>query len=400
MKKTLIFLLILAVAGGVFAQGLKLTGVLNTGLGVVTDTESEDFTLQAFGRDSERTLGQFRLNGEYTNEESTVGVKFRLQWRDGLQAVDLPFAFGYLKAFNNLLTLQGGIIDDGTFATSGAILGDDGGEGLGTQLIVSPIEGLNVGLGAYVGASTGDHLARYLENYPITTSTVSTYSGLDLLTAKYTFGATYTMADTFKVVASWRPKYWATTAWKYDQLIAGFKLLPIPALTAELEARIQKIDEYSDGGSFDIFATLGYKVNDQLSAGLNFGAYTRTDTTAAGVPRENDPVLLFWLWGQYAVTEKIIPRLDIDFSLNSYTASINANGASKWHYKYFDVDDYNKDHMGISFRPSVIFKIDSATSIEIGDLINVALDKNKVFGSGDKDSKIDNVFYIDYKWTF
>jgi hypothetical protein len=126
MKKALVVLLILAVAGGAFAQ-LNFTGEVKTGLGLTYDNVDKTAHLQAFSRDAGEIF-QFRLHGDYANQGDTAGLKFRLQQRIGTPSID--YAFGYLNAFSNMLTLQGGRVDDATFGSGGGILDADSDEGV------------------------------------------------------------------------------------------------------------------------------------------------------------------------------------------------------------------------------------------------------------------------------
>jgi hypothetical protein len=384
MKKTLIFLMILGVAGGLFAQGLTLTGEVKTGLGAVYDTVTETAYLEAFSRDAEQPF-QFRLNGAYSTEGDTAGVKFRLQQRFGAFGVD--WAFGYLNVFDNLLTLQGGKIDDGTFNSGGGILDGDAGEGLGTNILIRPIDGLVIGGGAY--ASSG--------------FAVPTGDYKKLGDAKYTAGLAYTMPDLFKIAASFRTKAGFST--DLNQLIVGANILALGdmGLKLVLEGRFTNLGEDKDAGLYtnvDGFATVGY-AKDALSAGLNFALY-QADINADTV---SDPIFAFWLYGSYAVTEKIVPRLDAVIMLGSYAdngSTYNVGNLQwKWHHKSFTKDAGsagNKDQTLISFKPAVLLKVDNNNTIEIGDYVGVHLDKNKVFNG--KDSYISNAFYIDYVFKF
>jgi hypothetical protein len=390
MKKALVFLMILAVAGGIFAQDVKFTGEVKTGLGVLYDTTSEEAHLVPFSRDGEQPF-QFRLNGAYATEGDTAGVKFRLQQRGSFS---VPYAFGYLNVFDNLLTLQGGLIDDGTFNSGGGILDADAGEGVGTQILVMPIDGLVVGGGAYASDGFGD-----LAVFP------------KLGDAKYTAGFAYTMPDLFKIVTSFRNRYWTKSSGDVtsNQLIVGANILALSSMGLKLvlEGRFTNLGEDKDAGVFanvDGFLTVGY-TKDALSAGLN-GALYLSAINADDVP---DPIIAFWVYGSYAVSDNIVPRLDVGIKLNDNIIAggqagfLNITGY-QWHHKHFTRDAGsigNKDQTLLSFKPAVLLKVDANNSIEIGDQLSVQLDKNKGFGPKfDKDSNIVNSFYIDYVFKF
>jgi hypothetical protein len=386
MKKALVVLLILAVAGGAFAQ-LKFTGEVKTGLGVVYDNASSTAYLDAFSRDGEQPF-QFRLNGAYANEGDTAGVKFRLQQR---AAFSVDYAFGYLNAFGNKLTLQGGKVDDGTFNSGGGILDADSGEGVGTNILIKPIDNLVIGLGAYAANSL-----------PLD-GAYTPYKKLD--DAKYTAGLSFTLPEVVKIAASFRTKNALTAdAAAHNQTIASVNILALSDLGLKLilEGRFTDLGEDDKHELMDVdgFLTVGY-VKDALSLGLNAALYQAELNHPTKVP---DPVIAFWLYGSYAVTESIVPRLDALFMLNSYADNFTniTGGQNKWHYKNFNRDAGtagDKNQKLVAFRPAVLLKMDANNSIEIGDYLGVHINKNKV-AAWDSDTLITNAFYIDYVLKF
>jgi hypothetical protein len=200
--KTAIVLTLILIAGMAFAQELKFDGYVNSGLGlVITDREDADGTVDpyiaAYGVDSEQTLFRFRLNGSYTNADGNVGAKFRFQAQTNNQGQYpiLPYAFGWVKFFD-ILTVNAGIVNDSTWESKGAILTDDQGEGLGVLVKVSPIKGLDLGVGAYTSNSGSGSVNNALSN--------ATPSAVDWNEAKYTVNGSYTMPDLFKLNATYR----------------------------------------------------------------------------------------------------------------------------------------------------------------------------------------------------
>ncbi|MDR2143391.1 MAG: hypothetical protein LBP29_03375, partial [Treponema sp.] len=133
MKMKLLFFFFIAVVGaGLSAQELKWSGYVNTGLGfVITDVKDADPYLTAFGVDSGQFGFRFRLNGAYTNQDGNAGVKFRFQAQgdgsgktDVANIVGLPYLYGWFKPVD-VLTINGGLVDDSTWASGGALLNDD-----------------------------------------------------------------------------------------------------------------------------------------------------------------------------------------------------------------------------------------------------------------------------------
>ncbi|MDR0877496.1 MAG: hypothetical protein LBN21_05545, partial [Treponema sp.] len=126
MKKILGVLLLLAAAGVLFAQEFKWNGYVNSGLGLVaTDKNGVDNYLTAYGNDSWQYGYRLRLDGAYTNADANAGANFRIQSQATRDAfISIPYAYGWVKFLGDgVFTLKGGLVDDGTWNSGGAILG-------------------------------------------------------------------------------------------------------------------------------------------------------------------------------------------------------------------------------------------------------------------------------------
>jgi hypothetical protein len=143
MKKALVVLLILAVAGGLFAQELTWSGAVKTGLRFEADDgdKSGAQTKVRLYSDDADVISRFELNGAYAADN--WGLKFRFR-ADNLTDVSVHQAYGWVTFLDDVVKLSVGKIKDGTWGTQG-IRGYDI-TGSGTRLEVTPIEGLNVGL--------------------------------------------------------------------------------------------------------------------------------------------------------------------------------------------------------------------------------------------------------------
>jgi len=431
MKKNFLVFTVLIFAAFTFvsAQELKFDGYLNSGVGIAAnDREGEDAYFKAFGVDSESNGFRFRLNGSYQNEARNAGVKFRLQGQRNISLsgyLSMPYLYGWLGFLDNKLTLTGGLVDDSTWTSADWWWNDDAGEGLGLLLKAEPIQGLNLGLGAYTISQQSGGSNNLLQVVPIGggDSRLPNFNELMLKPedVKYTLNAAYTIPDTFRFGAVFRTKNkagWTATrnvdADKYTYggreesalLQAEFRLLSIKNFTAVVVGAFDKLENFNEKGNILFSETFGYKW-DNLNFGLNMVQflYNRVNTANDNKKIDMDPGLLFNPWVSYTV-DKFVPRLDMVYF--SGGQSKMAGSGQQWERRGFvnkegrkDTDD---DYSVFSIRPSVKLNLDSRIFLEIGDMINI--DSGNFDGaykdSGDvnKKSLFTNVFYIDAKFSF
>jgi len=422
-------LLSTVIVGGLRAQELKFDGYVNSGLGVVSsDIEDSDPILKAYGIDSEQNGYRFRLNGSYQNEAGNAGAKFRFQSQatSGRGYFTLPYAYGWAKFANDIFYAAGGVVDDGTWVTGDWWLnGDRLDWGLGALLKATPLKGLDLGVGAYVinvqGGGFGNILGGETSLGAVTPK---------LGDVKYTFNAAYTLPDVFRLSAAFRTKnkagYDAASALpgyqgsnESSRAIGEFRFLGVKELTAVVAASFDKLEDFDDSGNIILSETFAYKVND-FTIGLNAlqFLYNRGDA-------DIDPGLLFNLWGSYAFG-KIVPRLDLAYFLGGQSAL--AAGNNTWartraggFVNKIGAANADDDYSLFSARPSIRFNLDNRTYIEIGDLVNYDLanfdgyrkdgkalkgastdgDNNPIPAVlGDTNSRLSNVVYVDFRWSF
>jgi hypothetical protein len=448
MKKLWIAAVLLAAgafaASGLFAQEIKFDGYVDTSLGVVYSSEekaegAEDFFIAANASDAITPGFQFRLNAAYNNEAGNAGAYLRLQAAGGYNNVTIPVAYGWFTAFNNILHVKGGLVDDMTWNTGGAYLNGDMGEGLGALARITPLTGLNIGLGAYLThtpVSTFENVLLY-DNNPIQAFGNSRYYVRDLDKAKYTFNLGYTLPDLLKFVASFRPKSeTAATAasannpYLASQLRAGVSLLAVPKLRAILELELDNLQDFSSqngdtdawdreigkapvydytdpanpkllspagpaalnaSGKISIFETFQYDMGS-LSVGL---------WAAQWLSQAEDTDLGLYVnpWVSYAFGS-IVPRLDLGYGSGA-RAGFN-NNSLNWNRAVTNYTAmYDSDYSVISIRPSVKLNLDARTFVEIGDLFDIdGAPKGTWKADPDSDSRISNVFYVEFKWSF
>jgi hypothetical protein len=420
-------------AAGVFAQEIKFDGYVNSGIGILsTDakvqdgdgTKTADTKVVAFGVDSEQSIYRFRLNGSYASEDGNTGAKFRFQAQNNFNsgAFSIPYAYGWASFFNKILTVNGGLVDDGAWGSGGAILNDDVGEGLGTLVKASPIDGLNLGVGVYVITPQGGG----------SNNTIIVPDEVSLGRLKYTFNAGYAVPDLLKLTLTFRTANQTGDATgKYNdadterfagsetsKLIFGAQVLAVKGLTAVVEVEADKledtgVDKEKDNIDLNLYETLGYKLGD-LAFGLNAVQYIRVEKDV-----DHDFGLQLNPWVSYAIGS-IVPRLDLTYFLagtaTTTLASVTDDGqgniifnpaalGSKYHREVFAYKDTGSDVDDVSvigIRPSVKFNV-GKSFIEIGDLIAYGWGFEGAFadaGDIEKSSSFNNVFYIDFKWSF
>jgi len=435
-----------AMSGAVFAQELKFDGYLNSGMGVVfNNKEGDDAYVKVFGTDSESNGYRFRLNGSYTNEAKNVGAKFRLQSQrrtDQAGYLSLPYLYGWMGFLDNVITLTGGLVDDGTWTSADWWWNDDAGEGLGLLLKAEPVKGLIFGVGAYTISQQSGGSNNALLYVPVTggTGANTTYGSARLPNfseitpkaedVKYTLNVAYTMPDTFRLNAIFRTKNKAgwianrhldaddyTYGGREESMFlqAEFRLLAIKNLTAIVVGGFNKLEKFDKRGNMMFSETFGYKI-DKLNVGLNAVQllYNRVDSNDEKL--DIDPGLLFNPWVSYTI-DKLVPRLDLVYFMGGQSKL--ANGNNQWERRGFvaqggsygldgtstggkkGVDD---DFSVISVRPSIKINVDSKTFLEIGDIINYDMGNfdgaYKDSGNADKKSLLSNAFYVDVKFSF
>jgi hypothetical protein len=265
MKKLLIALFALSVAGVAFAQdatpSLKFSGYINSGLQYVSaDTDSGlDEGLNSYAQDAEVKGFRLNLNGAYVNGDAGANFRLRAQGpntdlngsdTDGDGVIDdvsysgtydvfIKYGYGWANLFEGKAKVKGGIVDDSAWATAGDI-GDDVGEGTGVLLQFLPIDGLNVGAGVYAKDGFG------------------TYGGSDDLldAATFTVGAAYKQADLFAVQGSY--KYVDGHA---DKALFGLDIFAISKATINAELLLEKFQYYDQEGLATIEQLVSYDLS-------------------------------------------------------------------------------------------------------------------------------------------
>jgi hypothetical protein len=295
MKKALIVLLILAIAGGLFAQdeGLTWTGAVKTGLKIVADDghNGEDIGVNLYSDDAEVPI-RLQLNGAYTKDN--YGVVFGLRFDPyGLWTYVNPTAdkvegklwgaaynaYAWASFVNDIIKVSAGRIDDGVWKTGGVENWGISGDGLRVE--IAPITGLNLGL---------------MLRAPVTTLTIKQFL------SETAFGAKYE-SDLFWVAAGIildgqadgltgvNDDYLANVALDYLTGVgtlaadapdsdhgldfrAGVGVKPLSFLEVSAEARAFNASKFADYGYFVLDEHVAAKLlSDKLTVGLKAWQY-------------------------------------------------------------------------------------------------------------------------------
>ena len=436
-KKLIIFfgVLLLIIPGIMQAQNLKLDGYFNTGLGLVyTSSADEDNVLKTFGADSEQNGFRFRLNGSFSTDAGIAGIRFRFQSQSRLDQggyFSMPYVYGWINLFDDVLYLAGGIVDDSTWQTRDWWINDDAGEGLGLLLRFQPVLGLNLGAGVYLisqQAGSSNNILSYgsfLTNFGDITPKIKD--------AKYVFGASYThgnlliddtideifyLGATFRMKnkAGWKDTYEEIEKFGYfyegrqesSLLIAEFRYLKIYNLTAAMAVSMDKLENFSANGDTVISQTFAYNFG-RVTLGLNAAEFIYNRESLLGKKLKYDPGFLFNLWGSYTY---IIyePRLDLVYFWGGMSTA-GGDETYRWHRRGFinrRIEEYGTDNSHnlsmLSIRPSFRLNLLNRTFIEIGNMLNYDFGNwDGAYGDSEnpkKRTRVSNVFYIDLRWSF
>ena len=394
MKKALVVLLILAVAGGAFAQ-LTFSGHIRSGIGLmITDKENADpaFINYMVGDGLQSRLD---LQASFTHEDGNAGGRILL--RSAFGAVNVQNIEAWFKAMDGMVTIYGGNIDNGGYATGGGVdtnLGNHGGTGM--FINVAPMAGLGIRAGVYPGGNAF---------FGGTAPTMSFSSAGKLLEeARYSFGVTYTAPDLVTVVALLRQ----SNGKIYDMTDAaiGVKVLALASMgltTLNVDAAIynlQKSEEWAKIMHVQIGQQLAYVSGDLTIGGRFMQQLLIFDDDT---PDEYTPDLSFAVWLQY-VMGNIVPRLDAGFNMGrgfdggATDPRGNWDGVAKGSVSSDGLFGFEKDMMNLAISPSVAFRFGSASHyIKLGYVMQMDM-------SNDTDAAIRetmrNTIFVDYRVNF
>jgi len=363
MKRILIFLLLLAVAGGLFAQQLTWTGRVDAGLGM-TKIDGEDM---GFGLWS-NTLGdeaiRAQLQAVYKNEEGTAGGTLRVRaygdasnWSSS--AFQIPAAWGWMTFADGFLKVLGGRISDSEFSSVDSWWGGTlYGTAWGLQSYFYPADVFQFGIGAKTGKSPNGLSAGLTMDDMV--GWVGVKTELDLFSASAQVSAQKDNIGAF--------------------ISAGF--YGIDSLDLDAYARFYNVSNFSDEGELEASLYLGYSGIDKLYCYVNFNP-------SIPMASDEDAILPFAAGVEYEVSDLLTASLDVDYVFQGS----DYNGYFAWD------GTYNKDHSYVGFKPTLKFSASPRANVSLGYYLAKDLSKIEPETIGKKGG-MNHAAFIDFSWSF
>jgi hypothetical protein len=377
MKKALVCILVLVVAGGLFAQQLSFSGLVNGGVGLFKAVGDDDpdpvYGLIAKNQEGNGVRAQLNVIG--TNADGNAGVDIRIRavgggnggsFRDDFQ---FRHAYGWVSFVDNMLRVQGGRMNGNDFntldpITDGATLFDS----YGLLSYINPVDTVKIGVGAYTPQRLGEGL-------PI--DDVSGYVGLGVnLPNLLNFRAQLSSKkDDVKALASAR--------------IAVLKDIPI-----EATARLTGLSEFSDSGTMSFYERFGFNAISNLSLNL---------ALAQSLSQADDTDMFFrgWFWLTYSLGN-IVPRLDVNYITGGkFNTGVGLGVNASYNDGYNGgAYTYDKDQAYLTVSPSVQFRAAANTFVELGYLFGKDMSDNDKAAIGAKNGGINHAAFADVRVSF
>lgn len=374
--------------GSLYPQAIVWNGILRSGLlYYTTDSEDEDAvpTISAYNTETTipvrvELLGNYNYGGDY-------GFGFKLTGDfDGTPPAGRPSstwigtAFGWLRAFDGILTLYGGNVDAGPFRTDGGIdySGFDGdlNAGPGIMAVVNPVYNLNIGGSAYANGFNGDSWRL----------------------AQYNFHVSYEFTDVLQIITGVRSHQFNSanhhdTAAYVGLKVSALKDYGFSAMNFDFFGFNLGEDFIRDKGSIGTVTT-GQKIIFSyfrpFEAGIRFRERFYMGDQADD--EEYSPDLNFWVWVRYPVLNgKLLPKLDAVYIRGSNPRNnIFKPEDLRW-------DSHNKYRAGFMIRPSaeICLWVPNNT-LEIGYTFIMDISRYYI----DPLSRMDHAVFANYRVSF
>ena len=400
MKKALVILLVLAVTGGLFAQGWTFSGRMDSGYGLYK-ADGRALFGGLIAQDQAVNGPRMFFDANYTNDNKNAGmnVRFRSQGTTTAWAgatglgVHMRYAYGWLAAMDGLLRAEGGRIQSTPFDSLDPISnGENFYDSYGVLGYIKPIDILTIGGGVGSGSSLND--LNFVDRS-------IAYFGFNVL-----------VPDTFRLNGMVRLQHTPRlavgvsplgAAFQNSRAALGFSFLGVKDLKLMVQGIFRGLDKFSDYGSMHFYEYFAYNGVENLSLNLAF-------TEAAHQAKDTDLYFRAWFWLTYALNEgAILPRLDFNYVMGgkwttayglSYNDSFNDNGGYT-----AECYTYDKDQTFMTITPSVAFRINGNCFIALGYMLGVDLSAKengvqKVAFTWARDKGINHATFIDLRVSF
>jgi len=283
MKRILIFLLILAVAGSLFAE-IEFWGRASSGIEVAIE---DDTTFHVYNNADRGGMMKFEFDATYTTANELAGGYGGLQVQDGeIGGWDASVWFSPL----DVLTINAGDVSAG-FGTPGSLGANRAEGGPGVTLDIGPFSGLDLALGVYpAGSVFGD--------------------------TAFGVGARYTSSGVFQIVADLG--YDGS-----DQTIgvsAGVDILALAGMgltKLAVDINAVNVTNLDTAGAVTVGPRINYKFGD-------FSGYLRANV-AIPVRDGQDLNMRAGVQGQYPLTSTLTASLAAAYGLKGAVADTNGS---------------------------------------------------------------------------
>ncbi|MCL2373626.1 MAG: hypothetical protein FWC65_00085 [Treponema sp.] len=380
MKKILVGLLVLAVAGGsAFAQTARWHGTIDSFLGMQDRGAADDAEFGMMSPNNGANGIRLDLFGDFANAEGNAGARLMLRGNalaGGQEQTALWFrqAFGWVRPFGDIVEFRAGRMAEephlnnrdgllnANFSAAGFV-----GAATGVIAYVFPMEGLVIGGGLWSNGAANNAVA-------FEDGGLVVYGGF-----------AYTMPDLLRFNTNFwfsEPQVGVSGVNERARVVAsvanvGLQIFAIDGVAINTGFSFYDLNEFSDDGIIHGIVTVGLnELADNLSVGLGgMFAMHQNDNV-------DDPAFGAGLWLSYAI-DNIIPRLDIwYFSGTTFNWNCNNTWAQVERARF----TFNSDQSFLHLRPTVRFMATNAAWFELGGVFNVELGDIGAAGGTSDDS--------------
>jgi hypothetical protein len=345
MKKALVILLTLALAGGVFAQTVNVGGFWEGGVAILNNTGWDEPMFGAVAPNAwvgDGVRGELRIGG--TNADGNAGFTFWLRASNNpLAGIFYRQAFGWVRLFDNLVELRGGRIHDDRLAAQDFLAFHWVTNYHGLVAYITPTDTIRIGVGAYSPNQWEDWEGAGL----------ALWGGL---------GVEFGLGE-FRT--TWRINH-AQAGDNSTDGIFSLRLRAIDNIPIDASVRLMNVNDFGDAGRIDVQGQVGINLVQDFAI-TAAAAFSQSQNDA-----HDDPYMAFGGWIVYNGLGNVVPRLDLFFVSGgeyNYATGGHASGS----VLDYPTATFNGDQSYFSIRPQVQFRATANAWWEIGAIFNIEL---------------------------